>query len=59
MRLTKTLAIALETVGCVIILTGIAIEVSLGAELGYILITVGSLGIAFGGMVFAKLLRKR
>jgi len=58
MRLTKTLAIAFETVGCIIVLTGIAIEVSLGAELGYILITSGACIIAVGGMIFAKLLRK-
>ena len=58
MRLSKTLAIALETVGCVIILTGIAIEVSLGADVGYMLITSGALVVAVGGMVFAKLLRK-
>ncbi|GAI53180.1 unnamed protein product [marine sediment metagenome] len=58
MRLTKTLAIAFETVGCVIILTGIAIEVSLGAPLGYILITSGACIVAVGNMIFAKLLRK-
>ncbi|HUV56680.1 MAG TPA: histidine kinase [Dehalococcoidales bacterium] len=58
MHLTKTLAVALETVGCVIILTGIAIEVSMGADLGYVLITAGAFFVAVGGMVFAKLLRK-
>jgi len=58
MRLTKTLAIALETVGCVIILTGIAIEVSMKAHLGYILITSGACIVAVGAMIFAKLLRK-
>jgi len=58
MHLSKTLAIALETVGCVIILTGIAIEVSLRAPLGYVLITSGACIVAVGGMIFAKLLRK-
>ena len=58
MHLTKTLAIALETVGCVIVLTGIAIEVSMGADIGYVLITSGAFFVAFGGMIFAKLLRK-
>ena len=58
MHLTKTLAIALETVGCVIILTGIAIEVSMRADLGFLLITSGSCIVAVGGMIFAKLLRK-
>ncbi|GAI17354.1 unnamed protein product [marine sediment metagenome] len=48
MRLTKTLAIAFETVGCFIVLTGIAIEVSLRAPLGYILITSGACIVAVG-----------
>lgn len=58
MHLTKTLAIALETVGCVIILTGIAIEVSMRADLGYVLITSGAFIVAVGAMIFAKLMRK-
>lgn len=58
MHFTKTLAITFETVGCIVILTGIAIEVSLGAELGFVLITSGSCIVAIGGMIFAKLLRK-
>jgi len=58
MRLTKTLAIAFETVGCVVVLTGIIIEVIMGAEVGYVLITSGALLVAFGGMIFAKLMRK-
>ncbi len=58
MRLTKTLAIALETVGCVVILTGIAIEVALRAPLGYVLITSGACIVAVGGMIFAKLVKK-
>ncbi len=58
MRLTKTLAIALETVGCLVILTGIIIEISMKAELGFILITSGACIVAVGTMIFAKLLRK-
>ena len=58
MHLSKTLAIAFETVGCVIILTGIAIEVSMRAHLGYVLITSGACIVAVGGMIFAKLMRK-
>ena len=59
MKLTKTLAIALEAVGCCVIVVGIAIEVTLGADIGYIAITVGALAIALGGMVFSKLLKKK
>ncbi len=58
MRLTKTLMIAFETVGCLVILTGIIIEVSMKAELGFILITSGACIVAVGAMIFAKLLRK-
>jgi len=59
MKLTKTLAIALEAVGCCVIVVGIAIEVTMGADIGYIAITVGALAIALGGMVFSKLLKKK
>jgi len=58
MHITKTLAVALEAVGCCVVLTGIAIEVSMGADLGYILITSGACVLAVGSMVFAKLFRK-
>ena len=57
--MTRTLAIALEAVGCCVIVGGIAIEVSMGADIGYIVITAGALATAFGGMVFAKLLKKK
>jgi hypothetical protein len=59
LKLTRTLAIALEVVGCCVIVGGICIEVIMGADVGYIAITAGALVIAFGGMVFAKLLRKK
>ena len=58
MRLTKTLMVAFETVGCLVILTGIIIEVSMKAELGFILITSGACIVAVGAMIFAKLLRQ-
>jgi hypothetical protein len=59
MKLSKTLAIALEAVGCCVIIGGIAIEVTMGADIGYIAITAGALAIAFGGMVFTKLLKRK
>lgn len=58
MHLTKTLAIALEVVGCCVVLTGIIIEIITRAPLGYIIITGGALIVAAGGMVFAKIIRK-
>ncbi len=39
--MTKNLAIALETVGCCAVLAGITIEVTLGADFGYIFMTQG------------------
>ena len=59
MKLSRTLAIALEAVGCCVIVGGIVIEVTMGADIGYVAITAGALATAFGGMVFAKLLKKK
>jgi len=57
-RITRTLAIALEAVGCCIIGVGMAIEITMCADIGYLAITGGSLAIAAGSLFFAKLLRK-
>lgn len=54
MKLTKTLAIAFETVGCCIGVAGICIEVYYQAAIGFVLITSGAVAVAFGGMLFAK-----
>ena len=51
------LAIALETVGCCVVLAGITVEVALGAHLGYILITAGAWAVSVGALIWAKLLR--
>lgn len=59
MKLSKSLAIALEAVGCCVIVAGLVIEATMGADFGYIAITVGALAVAFGGMLFTKLLKKR
>ena len=57
-RITKSLAIALEAVGCCVIAVGIAIEVTMCADIGFMAITGGSLAVALGSMVFAKLLKR-
>jgi len=57
MKLTKVLAVCLEAVGMCILLVGIVIEVIYEADVGFILITAGSMVIAGGGMIFAKLCR--
>ncbi len=57
MNMTRTLAIALEGAGISVITAGIVVEFVLHADLGYILITGGSLGVAMGGLIFAKFVR--
>lgn len=59
MKLTKTLAVALEAVGCSVGVAGIMVEVMMHAQIGFILITSGAVITAFGGMVFAKLFRSQ
>jgi len=55
--LSKTLAIALESVGCTIIVVGIGIECIMHADIGYIVITAGASTIAVGSLIFVKLIR--
>ncbi len=59
MKLTRVLAVCLETVGIIGILVGISIEVVYEADVGFILITSGSAVVAIGGMIFAKLIKGR
>jgi hypothetical protein len=59
MRMTRSLAIALETVGCCITLAGIVTEWATGADYGYAIITGGALVVTFGSMIFAKCIRGR
>jgi len=54
----KTLAIALETLGCCVVAAGIAVEVATGAAVGHVIITSGSLAALVGGMLFVKIFIK-
>jgi len=54
----RTLAIALEAVGCCVVLAGITVEVATRAALGHIVITSGCLVAMIGGMMYVKLFRK-
>jgi len=54
----KNLAIALESVGIVAIIIGIAIEAVMHADIGFIAITGGSVIIAAGGLLWAKLIKR-
>jgi hypothetical protein len=53
------IATAIELIGIITVSSGIGIEIALGAELGYILITIGSVTTAGGGLIFAKIIRAR
>jgi len=57
--LTRGLAVALEAVGICAVLIGIGIEVYFEADVGFICITGGSAVVAFGSLVFAKLIRRK
>ena len=59
MKLSRTLAIGLETVGCCITMAGVVVEFISGADYGYTIITGGALVISFGGMIFAKCVKGR
>jgi hypothetical protein len=52
-------ATVIEVLGITIIGSGIGIEIAIGAELGYVLITVGSIITAGGSLIFAKIIRAR
>lgn len=54
----RGLAIALESVGIMAIIAGITVEAIMQAEIGFIAITGGSVVIAAGGLLWAKLIRK-
>ena len=56
MRLKK-LYIFLWITGICIVLAGIAVEVAMGGDIGFVLITAGSVVVAFGSVVFAKVVR--
>ena len=57
MKLSRNLAIALETVGCCITVAGIVTEWATRADYGYCIITGGALVVTFGSMIFAKCVR--
>ena len=49
--------ISLELIGIAVIGGGIGVEVAMHADLGYILICVGSVVIAGGGVIWGKFMR--
>jgi len=57
--MTRTLAIALEAVGVSAIIAGICIETTMHAHIGFVTITGGSVLIASGALIWAKLIRRK
>jgi len=55
--LIYAIPISIELAGIFIILVGIAVELSTGAELGNSIITLGSTIVALGSLLWAKILR--
>jgi len=55
--LNIALPIAFELTGIFILIIGIAVEISTGAELGHIIISFGSCLIALGSILWAKILK--
>lgn len=51
-------SVVVEVVGIAAVGLGVGVELTLGADLGYILITMGALIVAGGGLLFAKFVRK-
>jgi len=50
--------VILEVVGIIVVCVGIGIELAFKAEIGAITITVGSVLLAGGGMVYAKFYKR-
>ena len=51
-------SVVVEILGIAVIASGITVELMLGAEIGYVLITGGSLIVAGGGILFSKVVRR-
>ena len=50
------LALVIELTGIAAIGTGIGIELAAGADLGWVIVTVGSCLVAMGGLIWGKFL---
>lgn len=54
----RLLALVTEVVGIVAVFTGIGVEIAAGGHIGVILITAGSVIVAAGSLLWAKVLRR-
>jgi FtsH-binding integral membrane protein len=55
--LSYAIPVSIELAGIFVLLIGIAVEISMGAGVGHILISVGSAVIAVGNVLWAKILK--
>jgi len=55
--LSRTLAVALEAVGILVVVIGIAIETVTRADVGHFIISTGSICVAGGALIFAKFVK--
>jgi len=53
------ISLVVEIIGVSVVSAGIGVEIATGAEVGHILITLGSLTIASGALIWAKIIRRR
>lgn len=60
-RSQEKIAIAciIELVGIVLVSFAVAYEIACQADVGYVVISIGSMLIAAGGMIFSKLIPRR
>lgn len=57
--MSRTLAIALESIGICAIIVGISIEAILHAPVGFIVISGGAATIAIGSLLWMKIYRRK
>jgi hypothetical protein len=53
----KILPVTVELIGIVAISSGIGIELASKAEIGYVIITIGSLLVAAGAIIWGKFMK--
>jgi FtsH-binding integral membrane protein len=55
--LSIAIPVSIELAGIFILIIGIAVEISTGADIGHVLISVGSAVIACGSILWAKIMK--
>jgi len=53
------LPIGIEVAGVIIVSTGIGIELATHADIGYMIISIGSVFVAGGGIIWGKFMRAK